>query len=774
MTDEQKEEVVILEKDDENSIVPLEELETKEEPVVEQKVQNKKNNFLMFGLIGGGAFILFLILVLVLLFKNNGSSDKTPKLEPPKTVKQTEIKTFSPSKIDDMLKKANKLYESGNKFEALKIYENVAIYNEALSNYNLGVSQMNQYKFKDALESFKKAITNQENTSVSALNAAVCALELNEIQLFKYYIDIANAFLAGESDSSLYAYYNAIINYYKGYYIEALNILENAPTNKYYENQKNYLRAKILSYLYLDSDSIKALNKVDSYDVNLPLGLLEARSGNYEIAKKYLNKALVDEKNANLTKLAIALINLKTGEFAQAGMALKDINEKNETFASSKYPIKAALNPELFDLNIAQNSFDLETFFSINNIYEMLFYFAPYKVFDAKQTMDYIRKGGISLFLDENNEADEYLKASRTLSKANLNLSKAIAVALDYNLREANSQLLNITKLYTNHSILHYNLALTYAQLGNFSESYKHFITSYHLDPKNHLSGVFAIVTSTMINKENKKLIAEVIENLDQDGAVEDRDMYHAIIQLTLGNKGALLNWLENDKSKNVLNIAFGSIARYLIGKNDTSDKKTEQLKTMLPNDILVNILNFTSKFDKNNIKEYAKDIQYNFFNNKLNKESLYGGANIIRVSFTKLLQISGLLNVQRDRIKKDLELTNDNHQNIMQTLAYLDLFTNNYEEAYTIYNDLIDNYNMRDSNSLFLASVASIGANHPESAIGYLRLSKIIDPTSKESIFALGLLYQEVGNIDAAITQYISLGDSDFKSEFFTFNLVD
>ncbi|MFW5619333.1 MAG: tetratricopeptide repeat protein, partial [Campylobacter hyointestinalis] len=265
-----------------------------------------------------------------------------------------------------------------------------------------------------------------------------------------------------------------------------------------------------------------------------------------------------------------------------------------------------------------------------------------------------------------------------------------------------------------------------------------------------------------------------VIENLDQEGAIEDRDMYHAIIQLTLGNKGALLDWLENDKSKNVLNIAFGSIAGYLIGKNDTSDKKTEQLKAMLPNDILVNILNFTSKFDKNNIKEYAKDIQYNFFNNKLNKESLYGGANIIRVSFTKLLQISGLLNVQRDSIKRDLELTNDNHQNIMQTLAYLDLFTNNYEEAYTIYNDLIDNYNMRDSNSLFLASVASIGANHPESAIGYLRLSKIIDPTSKESKFALGLLYQEVGNIDAAITQYLSLGDSDFKSEFFTFNLVD
>lgn len=282
--------------------------------------------------------------------------------------------------------------------------------------------------------------------------------------------------------------------------------------------------------------------------------------------------------------------------------------------------------------------------------------------------MDYIRKGSISLFLDENNEADEYLKASRTLSKANLNLSKAIAVALDYNLREANSQLLNITKLYTNHSILHYNLALTYAQLGNFSESYKHFITSYHLDPKNHLSGVFAIVTSTMINKENKKLIAEVIENLDQDGAIEDRDMYHAIIQLTLGNKGALLDWLENDKSKNVLNIAFGSIAGYLIGKNDTSDKKTEQLKAMLPNDILVNILNFTSKFDKNNIKEYAKDIQYNFFNNKLNKESLYGGANIIRVSFTKLLQISGLLNVQRDSIKRDLELTNDNHLNTLMS----------------------------------------------------------------------------------------------------------
>jgi len=63
-------------------------------------------------------------------------------------------------KFDEMINKANQLYERGNKFEALKIYENIAVYNQSLSNYNLGVSQMKQERCDEAIISFNKAINS--------------------------------------------------------------------------------------------------------------------------------------------------------------------------------------------------------------------------------------------------------------------------------------------------------------------------------------------------------------------------------------------------------------------------------------------------------------------------------------------------------------------------------------------------------------------------------------------------------------------------------------
>ncbi|ANE36306.1 paralysed flagella protein B [Campylobacter iguaniorum] len=769
-------EVVILQKDEEQKdegIIPLEELDKKEEVQPEIKDEEKpKSKLIIFGA-AGASLLIFIIIILIFALR---SSDSEPKMQTttPTEPKQTITQKFNPSKIDDLIKKANSLYESGNKFEALKIYENIAIYNEALSNYNLGVSQMNQGRFQEAIESFKKAIENQENTSASALNAAISALELKNNKLFKYYIDIAGAFLSQESDSVLYDHYNALINFYKGYYIEALYILDSMGKDKYYENQKNYIKSKILSYIYQDKDAIKSLELINGYNPNLPLGLLYARTGQYDTALKHLNKALVDEKNQNLIKLAISLVNIKIGNFESAALNLKSINDQNQTFITATYPIKAILKPDFFDIDIAQKNFSINTFFDTRNVYEMLFYFAPYKVFDAKQTIDYIRKGGISAFVDENAQADEYLKTSSIISKVNLNISKTIAKALNYDLREANKEFLDIINIYSGHSILHYNLALTYAQLGNFAQAYKHFITSYHLDPSNYLSGVFAITTSSMIGKTNAKLIEEVLENLNQDGNIEPNNIYEAIIQLVLGNKNVLLRWLENDKSEQVLDLSFASIIAHISGLNQIAIQKTEKLKEILPNDIITNILYFTTRFTGNNIKEYAKNVQYNYFSNNLNSKSFYGGPNIVRVQYIKLLQIAGLLDVQRDKIKADLDNASSNYQNIMQTLAYIDLFTRNYEESYTIYNELINKYEMNDANTLFLASVASIGANHPESAIGYIRLSKIIDPTSVENIIALALLYQEVGNIDAAVSQYNILKDNGYQSKFFTFKLLD
>lgn len=787
MADELKEqqEVVIQEKDPNEDIIPIEssderakeqKQETKEE--TPQESEGAKSKFKLTKkllMLIGASILIFILLITALIAAFSGSDEpesqvielEEPKLITPPTITQK----FQSSKIDSMLIKANKLYESGNKAEALKIYENIAVYNESLSNYNLGVSKMNQGLFKDAINSFKDAIANNENIAVSAINLAVCALEINDERLFEYYIDLANAFINRDSDVNLYEFYNALVNYYRGYYIEALHALD-LSNSKYYTSQKEYLRSKILSYLHEDQEAIQAIKAVEDYDISLPLGLLHARLGEYKEAKKYLNKALVDEKNAPSTYLAISLIDLKTGEFGSAAKTLKMLNDFNSTFVRDTYPIKTILNPELFDINLAQNNYDLTKFFDQNSLYQILFYFTPYKAFNPKQTIEYIRKGGLSLFVDESSIADEYLETSGIVSKANVMLSQAIFKALNNKLREANSDFLEITKLYPNHSIVQFNLALTFAQLGDFAQAYKHFVTSYHLDPSNYIAGAYAIMAAKMIGRDAKRLTKEVMDTMDTDTNLDQDNIYKAMIQLTQGNQGALNDWLDKNYNESVLNIVFNIICAYITDRNDIVILATDKLNQKLPNDVLTNIIYSVTRFDVKNIKNYAKDIQVKFLTTKLDKGTLYGGATIIKTEYIKLLQIAGLLNIERESIIKDLKISSDNTKDILHTLAYLSLFTGHYEEAYTIYNELVNTEKEDDANTLFLASVASIGANHPDSAIAYLELAKLTNPTYSEARLALGFLYQEVGNIDAAITQYSGLGDSKYQSQFFTFRL--
>ena len=787
MADELKEqqEVVIQEKDPNEDIIPIEssderakaqKQETKEEtPQESECVKSKFKLTTKLLMLIGASILIFILLITALIVAFSGSDEpesqvielEEPKLITPPTITQK----FQSSKIDSMLIKANKLYESGNKAEALKIYENIAVYNESLSNYNLGVSKMNQGLFKDAINSFKDAIANNENIAVSAINLAVCALEINDEKLFEYYIDLANAFINRDSDVNLYEFYNALVNYYKGYYIEALHTLD-LSNSKYYTSQKEYLRSKILSYLHEDKEAIKAIKAVEDYDINLPLGLLHARLGEYKEAKKYLNRAKKKKKNAPSTYLAISLIDLKTGEFGSAAKTLKMLNDFNSTFVRDTYPIKTVLNPELFDINLAQNNYDLTKFFNQNSLYQILFYFTPYKAFDPKQTIEYIRKGGLSLFVDESGIADEYLETSGIVSKANVMLSQAIFKALNNKLREANSDFLEITKLYPNHSIVQFNLALTFAQLGDFAQAYKHFVTSYHLDPSNYIAGAYAIMAAKIIGRDAKRLTKEVMDTMDADTNLDQDNIYKAMIQLTQGNQGALNDWLDKNHNESVLNIVFNIICAYITDRNDIVILATDELNQKLPNDVLTNIIYSVTRFDVKNIKNYAKDIQVKFLTTKLDKGTLYGGATIIKTEYIKLLQIAGLLNIERESIIKDLKISSDNTKDILHTLAYLSLFTGHYEEAYTIYNELVNTEKEDDANTLFLASVASIGANHPDSAIGYLELAKLTNPTYSEARLALGFLYQEVGNIDAAITQYSGLGDSKYQSQFFTFRL--
>lgn len=675
-------------------------------------------------------------------------------------------------RISSMIQKANALYLKGEVEQALKVYEQVAVYNESLSNYNLGVSRMSENRFQEALESFKKAIANGENKSVSAINAAVCALKLNDKEKFRYYIDLAEVYLPKEGKSKLYDYYLSLINYYKGYYPEALQMLQKTDIEPYSDVAK-YLSAKIYAKMDFDTKAIQQLNSQGNFESSLSLGLLYARIGEYDKAKVALDTAMKIERDFNQSLAALTLVDIKTGNYQDMLARLHNFyheDDKMKYKVLDTYKIQARLNKDLFNIAVAQNSFSKDLLKKQKNQFDLLFYFAPYHVFDSKQAALYIEKANVTDFVDDSADAGIYLNTSRAISSANVRIAKIINYALNQKLRLANAEFQKLVKDYPEHSILHYNLALTYAQMQNYELAFKHFSSSYHLNPKNYLAGAFAMFCAKLMDIDTTKLYNEILDNMSADSNFK-ADMQKSMLFLVNNNYTSMLPYLEEAKKDTPLSLIFEAIIAKNNNLNHQVDVKIAKLHSELPEDILANILYFNSLNSNLNIKEYAQNAQIHFKNLKLDYRSVFGGANIAREFYVNLMHITGLLNLERQKFKDLINVSGTKDEGVLQTLAYLDIFAQQYEEAYALYNSLIDDYGAKDSKTLFLAAVAAIGANNPNSAIALLQLSKLTDRNNKESKAALGMLYQEVKNYEAAIAQYKTL-PNNFKSEFFTFDI--
>lgn len=677
---------------------------------------------------------------------------------------------FEMTKIDGMIQKANALYLRGEREQALKIYEQIAVYSESLSNYNLGVAKMNQHNYKEALESFKKAIASNENQTVAAINAAVCSLYLNDRAKFDYYLDLAYVYLPNEGNSQLFNYYLSLINYYKGFYPEALQMLQKTDNEIYADNAK-YLSAKIYAKMGLNARALENLQQQGSYESSLPMGLLYARVGDYPKAIAALERSMKIDKERNASIAALNLIDLKVGNYQDMLRRVKVYFGGEENLILNTHKIKVRLKKELSDIQMAQKNFTKDFMNGKKAQANLLFYFAPYQVFDTKQAANYISKANVSNYIQKQQNNTALLNTSSTLSSVNVKLAKIISNALNNELKSANTDFKTLLNSYKEHSILHYNLALSYAQLQNFDLAYKHFSSSYHLDPKNYAAGALAVLAGNLSHKDTTRFIGEINENINADSNFNGL-IYQSIISFANGDYLAMMPFLDTDTQ----DTPFHLIVKILIAKNNglhnQSDALTAKLKDIMSDDLLANILFFNSRNSNLNIKEYSQNAQLYFKEMKINYAKLASGANVIMDDYVKLMRICGLLNQEREKIKQAL-VVSENEAGLVRVLAYMNLYAGLYEEAYGLYDILINDYKIKDSRIYFLAAVAAIGSNNPNSAIALLELSKLEDVNNQETNLALGLLYHEVQNYEPALFQYGKLTNK-FQSEFFTFELVE
>jgi len=765
---EEQEEIIIIEESD---AAGVEKAADATEVPSDEKPSLLKNKKLI--IIAAGALVLLLSIGGGLVFVFSGhSEDANATLEQPIAAHAPEEEPLiEPSELENMIEQANYLYANGNQNEALKLYEKIALYSEAISQYNLGVVQLKEGEFEAALENFKHSIDNSENRCVSAINAAVCCLYLKRENDFNTYINLAQSYLPQESNSPMYSYYYSLINYYKGNYLEALSALKHPTTEEYLITQ-NGLRAKISALFGSFEDAITALKNQFEEDDSFSLGLMYANIGDLDSAQKHLNNAIIQNDKPIQEQLALSFVYLKKGQHDTAGKLIKRTTDTYPKEVYTPYPLHVFIKSSLF------NPDDIQHFYrdhSNNNrakIYQTLFYFAPYKIYNADQTINYIRKGNANIYIDDITSAKEYLQKSSRSSNVDYGIALAIQKALNTRLRDSNEQLQELLKRNPQHSILHYNLALTYAQLGNTAKAYDHFLRSYHLDASNYMSGIFAIMTSEMIGKENPKLIAILKDNLAQESDKEEFALYRTMLEITQNNFQGAGKWLENHYKERPFYLALQVSIASEIERDDVAKKDAKRLSALLPNDIIPHLMVIETQFKEQKPKAFASSALNYLKKQSLRYDDLYFGPQLTRDKAILMAAMTGQLTPLIQRLEHKLQTTTDQSVDIMSALAQAYFYNQDFEKSYTVYNQLIDTYKIRDEHTFFMGACASIGAEHYENAITLLELAKMKNPAYLESRYALSLLYMQARNNPAAVIHLSKMGNTGFVSRYFDFGI--
>ncbi len=768
------EEVIKLDDDDEISDTDIidEGGTLKEEEAPEEKKSKYDKKKLLIA--GGGAGAFVLLLTLYLIFGGEAPSEESAP-EASRVAKQLFVEKphkIDQSRLESMIRKANVLYTSGDKQEALNIYQAISAYSESISSFNLGVAQMSEKNYQDAIASFQRAIDSGEDRCISAINAAVSALYLDKKELFHYYIDLAQAYLSENTTLPIYPYLYSLVNYYKGSYFETLAPLSHDEST-FYKTSKNHILAK--AFLAYD-DMYNAIDTLESTKLagdDLALALMYSRVGDYDLALNHMVTYLDSGRQDEKALTAMSLILLKKGMMGDAAAALGKASAISDENATKAYPIRAKIADTLFDVNLAQEDFKKDFNFNHKNSMKAIMYFMPYRVFDIDEAFGFIQKGGVSIFINDIEEAKDVLLKGSTISRVNLNIAKAIKDALNHKIRDANTVLKNIVKTYPNHSILHYDLALSYAQMGDFNNAYIHFSRSYHLNSRDITSGILAMMCAEATDREYGRFMDTIAEELDKfEGSEEEMQFLLALMNFFTKNYLSSMEWALKEKKERPINYALSAIIANSAGDTKSFRLLVDKLNALKPNDVIAEIMKLYADYGTLEIKDFSLKVQDFFKTKDVSMDSIYFGPSIARELYVKLGHVVGTLNYVKKKLNDRLLSESKDPRGIMQSLALTNIYLKDFEEAFTLYNSLIDDFSEKDTNTLFLAAMAAIGAGHHENAIALLELSRLSDASNFESRYALGLLYQEAKNFKAASMQYSAIGNRGFKSEYFDFEI--
>lgn len=764
----------------------LDEIKAKAQPFVQQV---KENKILMIGLIAAVA-LFFILLILLIIFALMGSPKKEEASPAP-----TSRKIVQPApilgdqkrpKVDDaelgnMIKKANILYTQGDKLEALEIFKNIATYLQSLAYYNLGVIKLKEGDYKGAISSFDGAINAGEDISVSAFDAAYSAYMLGDVNLYEYYLGISSSYLYYAANQPLYSYLYGLLQYYKGFYFEALSPFLN-PNSQSYSNESKKLASEMFLVFGDEYNALAQLKQAATKEDNFAIALLHARLGEYAQAKQYLYEYLGAYVGDPQALMALQLIELKSGNYKEGALILDRLNAKeDDAKVFDVYPIKAKLRDDLFDIHLAQENFWNRRFEHNKMLgYKLLFYYAPFLVFDAKRALAIIDDGNLNAYSSNIESAKSILQEGQKVSQINSALAQDLrSLLLNQDIRDSIKSMEKSLQDYPNHSVLHYDVGLLYAQMSDFDNAYLHFIRAYHLDSNNTMAGIFALMCAELTYRDVARLRNSISNDLAEitfNNPIE-RQFLSSLFRYAGDNPSGSLEWLNEVQKQPVAQrkpIYYALQAVYAISSNNEEQLVSafERLKKMYVKDVVANTMYELSKRFRVNLRDVALQMNAIYKEKDLDMRSIYYGPSLARELYIYVGFVTGSLRSIQEELEARLIVETRTNNGILQALAYSNIYSNDFEKAFALYNSLLDDLHEDDSQTRFLAAIAAMGAHRHENAVALLQLTKTESATNFEARYALGLLYQEIKNMKAATQHYDKLSNTKFESEFFDFEI--
>lgn len=754
----------------------------------------KQNPKLLYGVLGGSLLLVLLLIILLVLLLLPG---KKPAKEPESSQVETQISQEDMQKllttplpepttegeqdssVDNLIIKGNMLYGQGYRQEAYEVFRKIADFSQSIANYNLGTMELKSELYQDAITAYNDSIQTGQNISASAINASVAAFRLNRFDLYGYYLKLAGDNLSEIINEPFYSYAYALVSYYQDRYFESLSPLLN-PNSIDFATQNHRLAAHVFTIFGDDVNALEHLKAAANPEDNKAIGLLYARQAQYPMAKSHLLRYLQEHPNDIESLMALQIIELKLGNYAEAAANLDFITsqKKFQQIAKTTFPIKVVINPELFDVSMAQKSFWERDFENKDKIgYKMLFYFAPYRVFDAKKALEEITQA--SNFAHINiTEGKNILLRSATTSKIDREIIRTLVLLESKDLRAALEFLKSSTASNPNHAILYYNLGLVYAQLGQYEEAYSNFIRAYYLDQDDYLSGIFAVLTGRFSHKDTDRVVFDMVRSYqDHEEQEHIKDptqhrFYGNFLNYLNDNQIQESDWIEQAKHKEPIYYALEYVYALKNKDKDAMLTRIGQLKELFPNDVVINILAVLTKSFGDNVQDISINMYNLFSSDSLDLRPLYYGGALPRELYVYTGFITGSLQNQARIMQDHLTAGSEDPRGTLQTLGMIGIYQKDFQKAYTIFNTLVDELHEDDSHTRFLAAVSAVGAGNYGDATLLLQLAKMETPTAYEARYALGLLYQAAGNFKAAATSYNFISLADFRSEFFDFQI--